>query len=85
MALIECKDSNSLVNSIKRLNNDTAAKAKHWLSQFGEAAVVPLAVISGAYYHHSLVQAQQAGLSLIWEHAIEELGAWLTTVKHKVL
>ena len=80
-ALIECKDSNSLVNSVKRLNNDTAAKAVFWLEQFGTASVVPLAVISGVYYHESLEKAQQAGLRLIWEHGIEALAGWLRRVR----
>lgn len=80
-ALIECKDSNSLVNSVKRLNNDTAAKAVFWLEQFGTASVVPLAVISGVYYHESLEKAQQAGLRLIWEHGMEALAGWLRRVR----
>ena len=84
MGLIECKDSNSLVNSIKRLNNDTAAKAAFWIKQFGEASVVPLAVISGVYYHESLVRAQTVGLRIVWEHGMNELGKWLATVKEDV-
>jgi len=81
MGLIECKDSNSLVNSIKRLNNDTAAKASFWIQQFGQAAIVPLAVISGVFYHDSLTRAQQVGLRLVWEHGMDELGRWLQAVR----
>jgi hypothetical protein len=82
MALVECKDSNSLVNSIKRLNNDTAAKASFWITQFGEASVVPLAVISGVYYLESLTRAQNVGLRIVWEHGMDELGKWLSAVKN---
>ncbi|MCG8423215.1 MAG: XamI family restriction endonuclease [Proteobacteria bacterium] len=32
---LECKESNSSTNSIKRLNNGAAAKAKTWLAEFG--------------------------------------------------
>jgi hypothetical protein len=75
--MVECKDSNSLVNSIKRLNNDTAAKATRWIRTFGERAVVPVAVISGVYYLKSLMSAQEAGLSLFWEHDIGLFADWL--------
>lgn len=81
MALIECKASNSSVNSIKRLNNDTAAKATFWITQLGEASVVPLAVISGVYSHEFLTRAQNVGLRLIWEHRMDELSKWLAAVK----
>jgi hypothetical protein len=30
VAAVEAKDSSSVVNSVKRVLNDTAAKAKHW-------------------------------------------------------
>jgi len=80
-ALIECKDSNSLVNSVKRLNNDTAAKAAYWLQRLGAASVVPIAVISGVYSHDSLLRAQEVGLRLFWEHGMEELAGWLGKVR----
>ena len=41
---IECKVSNSATNSIKRLNNDAAVKARIWRGEFGERQVVPSAV-----------------------------------------
>lgn len=78
---IECKDTNSYVNSVKRLNNDTAAKATFWLRKFGEQAVVPVAVISGVFYLNSLVEAQQARLALFWGHGLDEFRAWLRRVK----
>ncbi len=82
--LVECKDSNSLVNSIKRLNNDTAAKAAYWIRTFGERAVVPVAVISGVYYLESLERAQRTGLTLFWGHELEKLAAWLRSVQESV-
>jgi hypothetical protein len=42
---IECKVSNSSLNSIKRLNNDAAAKAEHWLDNLGQVHIVPVAVL----------------------------------------
>ncbi|MEI7838023.1 MAG: XamI family restriction endonuclease, partial [Planctomycetota bacterium] len=80
-SFVECKDTNSYVNSVKRLNNDTAAKATHWLKQFGELAVVPVAVISGIFYRHRLQEAQEAGLALFWGHGMNEFCRWLRKVK----
>jgi hypothetical protein len=80
--LIECKDSNSYVNSVKRLNNDTAAKATFWLRKFGEQAVVPVAAISGVFHLNSLVEAQRAHLALFWGHQIGEFRHWLNQVRN---
>ncbi len=83
-AMLECKDSNSCINSIKRLNNDTAAKAVFWIRKFGEQTVVPVAVISGVYERESLISAQQTGLSLIWGHGMAHLADWLRRVRESV-
>ena len=79
--LVECKDSNSLVNSIKRLNNDTAAKAAYWIRTFGERAALPVAVISGVYYLDSLKRAQEAGLTIFWAHGLARFSAWLDSLR----
>ncbi|CAN5496931.1 XamI family restriction endonuclease [soil metagenome] len=63
---IECKVSNSALNSVKRINNDAAAKAAEWLKAFGTTQVVPTAVISGVFKVSNLMQAQEAGLALFW-------------------
>jgi hypothetical protein len=55
---IECKVSNSAINSVKRLNNDAAVKAGIWRTDFGATQVVPTAVLSGVYKLHNLVEAQ---------------------------
>jgi hypothetical protein len=41
---VECKVSNSAVNSVKRLNNDAAAKAEAWIQDFGRRQAVPVAI-----------------------------------------
>jgi hypothetical protein len=74
---IECKVSNSSTNSVKRLNNDAAAKAEAWISQFGTRNVVPVAVLSGVYKPHNLVDAQNRGLTLFWAHDLNELMDWI--------
>ena len=78
---IECKVSNSATNSIKRLNNDAAAKAEYWRTEFGAAQVVPTAVLSGVYNLHNLTAAQQRGLTLFWAHNLPELIDWIQARK----
>ena len=70
---IECKVSNSQLNSIKRLTNDAVVKALAWRRDFGEANIVPCAVLAGVFGLRHLKEAQERGLSLFWSHSIEEM------------
>ena len=81
---IECKVSNSSTNSVKRLNNDAAAKAEDWIGQFGTRNVVPVAVLSGVYKLHNLTNAQSRGLTLFWAHDLEQLMIWIGEAKGNV-
>jgi hypothetical protein len=74
---VECKVSNSALNSVKRLNNDAAAKAEAWIKDFGSKNVVPVALLSGVYNLHNLEEAQQRGLTLFWAHDIPAFLAWI--------
>jgi hypothetical protein len=56
---IECKVSNSTVNSYKRLVHDTGGKAAHWYNQLGRAQVIPCAVLSGVYGTANLADVQE--------------------------
>jgi hypothetical protein len=78
---IECKVSNSAVNSVKRLNNDAAAKAEAWIKDFGQVQIVPVAVLSGVFKLHNLVDAQRRGLVLFWAHDLEAMASWVTTTR----
>ncbi len=78
---IECKVSNSALNSIKRLNNDAMVKAGEWLRAFGERQVVPAAVLSGVFKLAHLTAAQRNGLTLFWAHRLETLVEWLETTR----
>ena len=78
---IECKVSNSAVNSIKRLNNDAESKAATWRGDMG-TLVVPVAVLSGVYDLINLQHAQANGLFLFWAHDLEKLVAWIETTRH---
>lgn len=74
---IECKVSNSSLNSLKRLNNDAAVKAVTWRRDFGQNQVVPSAVLSGVYDLSSLLDAQQRGLTIFWSHDLRPLTEFL--------
>jgi hypothetical protein len=78
---IECKVSNSSLNSVKRLNNDAAVKAVSWKRDFGLRQVVPSAVLGGVYNLHNLLDAQDRGLSLFWAHDLAPLTAWIAQTK----
>ena len=70
---VECKVSNSSTNSVKRLNNDAAAKAEVWIKEFGTATVIPAAVLSGVFKIHNLESAQARGLTLFWAHRLNAM------------
>lgn len=70
---IECKVSNSAVNSVKRLNNDAAAKAVSWIDAFGKKNVVPSVVLSGVFDPQNLWDAQKVGLTIFWSHNLVPL------------
>ena len=78
---IECKVSNSATNSVKRLNNDAAIKAEAWIKQFGTLQTVPTAVLSGVFKRHNLVQAQEAGLTIVWAHDLQPLGDFILSTR----
>jgi len=73
LVAIECKVSNSSLNSIKRLINDAGVKARDWRARFGDA-VVPAVVLSGVYKLINLQRAQREfGMSIFWDHDLEAL------------
>lgn len=74
---IECKVSNSSTNSVKRLNNDVAAKADDWRRDFGHTQVVPCAVLSGVFKLRNLEQAQESGLTVFWTHELDPMVDWI--------
>ncbi len=78
---IECKVSNSSTNSVKRLNNDAAVKAKLWLAEFGSQIAVPAAVLSGVFKVHNLDTAQRDGLSIFWGHRLDDLVSFIETTE----
>ncbi|MDX6444650.1 MAG: hypothetical protein QOH71_1724 [Blastocatellia bacterium] len=78
---VECKVSNSGLNSIKRLNHDAAAKAAAWIKDFGTLTMVPTAVLGGVYNLGSLTDAQERNLTLFWAHDLGRMIDWINNTK----
>lgn len=77
---LECKVSNSEVNSFKRLNHETVEKVQHWNSAFGTNGVVGAAVLAGVFKVANLLAAQEEGVSIFWSFDLAPLGEFLKTV-----
>jgi hypothetical protein len=76
---IECKVSNSAVNSFKRVNHEALGKARRWVNQFGTAGVVPAAVLSGVFNPENLTSAQEGGLYLFWAQRLDDLSTFINS------
>lgn len=78
---IECKVSNSAVNSYKRLIHEAGGKATKWLDWFGKKQTVPAAVLSGVFSTANLVAAQNGGLALFWSHRLQDLADYIESTR----
>jgi hypothetical protein len=78
---VECKVSNSALNSVKRINNDAAVKARTWKFEFGVNQVVPVAMLSGVFKVSNLMQAQREGLTLFWVHRLDNMRAFIDVTR----
>ena len=76
---VECKTSNSAVNSFKRINHEAVGKARAWVSEFGKRAIVPCAVISGVFNAANLQTAQREDLTIVWSHRLSDLGSFVAS------
>jgi XamI restriction endonuclease len=73
---VEAKDSASVVNSLKRVLNDTAAKADFWHGKLGES-VIPVALLSGVFGVSNLKSAQARRLYLVWSDDLDGFADWI--------
>jgi len=78
---LECKSSYSALNSIKRINNDAAVKARSWLEEFGTFQVVPAALLSGVFGVANLLKAQDGQLTLFWSHRLDAMREFIESTK----
>lgn len=78
--LIECKVSNSAVNSYKRVVHDTGGKSAHWYNALGTASTIPCAVLGGVFARQNLEQVQNADVYLFWQHRLDDLADYVKRV-----
>lgn len=78
---LECKASNSEINSRKRINKEVAVDAGYWVRQFGEQNLVPAAAIQGVFNPTYLIQAQETPVVIFWAHRLGDLRQFIETTK----
>jgi hypothetical protein len=74
---IECKGSNSEINSRKRINKEVANNAQSWLRQFGDGTLVPAAAIQGVFKPEYIAEVQEIPVVFFWGHRVEDLKEFL--------
>lgn len=74
---IECKGSNSEINSRKRINKEVANNSQAWLREFGDEMLVPAAAIQGVFKPTYIAEAQEMPVVFFWGHRLEDLKAFL--------
>ena len=70
---IECKGSNSEINSRKRINKEVAQDAGDWVHRFGSDNLVPAAAIQGVFNPRYILQAQETPVVFFWGHRLDDL------------
>ncbi len=70
---IECKGSNSEINSRKRLNKEAVQNARAWLAGFGADQVVPAVALQGVFNARYVVEAQGTPMAVYWSHRLADL------------
>lgn len=77
---LECKVSNSEVNSYKRLNHEAVDKVKKWNEAFGKQCVSG-AVLQGCFKASNMTSAQENGAYLFWSADLEPLAEFVNSTK----
>lgn len=78
--VLECKSSNSGLNSRKRLNKEVVKDARNWNGQFG-AQVLTAAALRGVYKPSYVCEAQETPVLIFWEHRLEDLKSFIESTK----
>jgi hypothetical protein len=73
---IECKASNSEINSRKRLNKEATKNVQVWLDAFGNS-IVGSCAIRGIFKPDYVIEAQNHGVFIFWAHNLEALSDFL--------
>ncbi|MEK6803274.1 MAG: XamI family restriction endonuclease [Nitrospirota bacterium] len=80
---LECKASNSELNSRKRINKEVAVDAASWIRKFGEQNIVPAAAIQGLFKPKYLIEAQETPVVFFWAHRLQDLQKFIRSTKRR--
>ncbi len=69
---VECKGSNSEINSRKRLNKEAVQNARAWLVRFG-GEVIPAVALQGVFNPRYVIEAQETPMLIFWAHRLGDL------------
>lgn len=78
--VVECKSSNSEINSRKRLNKEVVKDARNWDEQFG-AQVLTAAALRGVFKPAYVHEAQDTPIMILWAHRLDDLEAFIESTK----
>lgn len=76
---IECKASNSALNSRKRVNKEAVKNIQVWKHQLG-AAIIGACAIRGVFDARYIQEAQTQGVFVFWDHDHSDLTNFLSAV-----
>ena len=80
LLVIECKGSNSEINSRKRLNKEASQNARAWLARFG-GQVVPAVALQGVFKDRYVGEAQDTPMLIFWGHRLSDLLAFVEAAR----
>lgn len=80
---LECKASNSELNSRKRINKEVAVDAASWIRKFGEQNIVAAAAIQGLFKPKYLIEAQETPVVFFWAHRLHDLKKFIVSTKRR--
>lgn len=80
LLLLECKVSNSEVNSFKRLNHEVTDKTEKWRRAYGESVLCGC-VLQGVFKTENLIAAQREGVAIFWSDNLTPLGTFIEDLK----
>ena len=77
---MECKSSNSEINSRKRLNKEVVKNAGGWTAYFGNI-VIRAAVLRGVFRPQSVMDAQATPIAIFWGHRLQDLVSFVNAAR----
>lgn len=71
---VECKVSNTSINSVKRVLRETGGKALKWRQNYGDRQVLTAIVLSGVFKSSDILKAQsEFGIFVVFDHDLSRL------------